>query len=179
MKSCCVWIISIAAVASGAARAADVPASVEPTLIVNYRRVAPGLATAGQITPEGLAQLKRLGFVTIVNLRTAPEGAEAEGVVVKAEGLRYVWVPVTADTLSLADVRAVRAVLDDRKAAPVLLHCASANRVGAVWAILQVQRGRDVEAALEEARAIGLKPGAMTATLERVLAELKAGAAQR
>ncbi len=75
-----------------------------------------------------------MGFRTIVNIRTEQEGAPDEGVVVKAQGLAFVWVPVTSGTFSLEDVEAVEKVLDDPEAAPVLLHCASGNRVAAVWA---------------------------------------------
>ncbi len=154
------------------ALAASAPASVDPSVIVNYRVVAPGLATAGLITPAGLPQLKTLGFKTILNLRTEQEGAKQEEAAVKAQGLRYEWVPVTADTLSLEDVAKVEKVLDDPSAAPILLHCASANRVGAVWAVIQVRRGKSPAVALEEGRQIGLKPGPVTAAAERLIANI-------
>ena len=57
--------------------------------------------------PEALARLGEMGFRTVVNLRTEKEGAAEERAVVEAQGLRYVWVPVTADSFSLADVEAV------------------------------------------------------------------------
>ncbi len=83
-----------------------------------------------------------MGFRTVVNLRTEKEGAAEERAVVEAQGLRYVWVPVTADSFSLADVDAVQKVLDDPSSGPVLLHCASSNRVGAVWAVIQSRKGK-------------------------------------
>ena len=169
------WLTAMAIVAS-ATLGGQLPESVDSTLIVNYKRLLPTLATGGQVSPEGVLKLKDLGFRTVVNLRTAQEGAEAEGEAIRATGLRYVWVPVTADTLSVADARAVRAVLDERAAGPVLLHCASANREAAVWVILEVLRGRDITAARTQAAEIGLKPGPMTEALERVLAEIKVGA---
>ena len=63
---------------------------------------------------------------------------------VEAQGLRYVSVPVTPETLSLADVEAVEKVLADAGARPVLLHCASSNRVGAVWAVIQARKGKSL-----------------------------------
>jgi len=149
--------------------AASPPESVDPSLIVNYRVSAPGVATAGLITPQGMTQLKALGFRTILNLRTEQEGAKDEEAAVKAHGLRYEWVPVTAASLSLEDVKKVEKVLEDPNAAPVLFHCASANRVGAIWAILLVQRGNPLETALEKGREIGLKDGPMTAAVERLV----------
>ena len=109
--------------------------------IPNYRRLRPGLATAGQPSPEALAKLKEMGFRTVINLRTEREGAKVEQQTVEAAGLRYVWVPMTAETFSAQDVRAVARVLDDEAAAPVLLHCTIANRVGGVWAAIQVEKG--------------------------------------
>jgi uncharacterized protein (TIGR01244 family) len=166
VSSVAVWAVLVAA---QYAAAASCPASVDPSLIVNYRVVAPGLATAGLLTPAGLGQVKTLGFKTILNLRTEQEGAKDEEAAVKAQELRYEWVPVTADTLSLEDVKKVEKILDDPSAAPILFHCASANRVGGVWAIIQVRRGKSQAAALQEGREIGLKPGPVTAAVERLI----------
>jgi uncharacterized protein (TIGR01244 family) len=162
-------LVSLAAVASFAGEP-SCPASVDASLIVNYRVVKPGLAVSGKISETGLAQLKALGFKTILNLRTEQEGAKAEEAAVKAQGLRYEWVPVTPASLSLDDVAKVGRVLDDPTAAPILFHCASANRVGAVWAILQVQRGKTLEAALEEGRTIGLGHPELVEAVKRLSA---------
>jgi uncharacterized protein (TIGR01244 family) len=88
---------------------------------------------------------------------------------VEAQGLRYVSVPVSSATFELQDALAVGRVLDDADAAPVLLHCASSNRVGAVWAVLQARAGKSLEAALEAGRQAGLKSDAMIAAVRRVL----------
>jgi len=143
--------------AMSAALSAEVPATVDESALPNYHVIRPGLAAAGQPSPEGLAQLKALGFKTVINLRTEREGAKDEEAAVKALGLTYVSVPVTAETLSVADADAVGRVIDDPAAGPVLLHCATANRVGAVWAILRVRQGASVDEAEAEGRAIGLK----------------------
>jgi protein tyrosine phosphatase (PTP) superfamily phosphohydrolase (DUF442 family) len=100
--------LAVALVALAAGMPTEPPPSVEPASIPNYRLLHPGLAAAGQPAPEALAKLKDMGFRTVVNLRTEKEGpapAEERGVV-EAQGLRYVWVPITADSFSLADVEA-------------------------------------------------------------------------
>ena len=158
------------AVALGAASAsAGVPVAVEPAVIPAYRLIHPGLATAGQPTPEALRGLGGMGFRTVVNLRPETEGPAEERAVVEAQGLRYVSIPVTAATFSLADVEALERVLDDPSAAPVLLHCASSNRVGGAWAVIQARKGKTLEEAEAAGRAAGLHSPQMEAAVRRVL----------
>jgi uncharacterized protein (TIGR01244 family) len=161
-----------AAWALAAPLSAEIPEAPDATAFPNYRIVRPGLATAGQPTSAGIAQLKAMGFKTVVNLRTEKEGAKDEESVVKAAGLAYVSVPVTAETLSQADADAVGRVLDDSLAGPVLLHCATANRVGAVWALLRVRQGRTLEEAEAEGKAIGLKSPALIEAVRKLAAPL-------
>jgi uncharacterized protein (TIGR01244 family) len=150
---------------------AGIPEAVDKAAIPNYRVIRPGLATAGQPSPEAIGRLKEMGFKTVINLRTEKEGGKAEEQAVAAAGLRYVWVPVSADTFSAADVDAVAKVLDDPAAGPTLLHCSSANRVGGVWTVLQVRRGKTLEEAETEGRAIGLASPAMREAVRRVLGQ--------
>ncbi len=149
--------------------AAAPPAEVDPSLIPNYHAMSPAVATGGQPTEEGLRRLKALGFRTVVNLRTEAEGSKEEGALVKEAGLRYVSVPVTPETFSAADVDAVAKVLDDPAAAPVLLHCTTANRVGGLWTVLQVRKGKSFEDSQKEGRTIGLHTDAMIAAVRRML----------
>jgi uncharacterized protein (TIGR01244 family) len=166
MKKCAL----LAATLLAAPVLAGVPETMEPSQIPAYRLIRPGLATAGQPSPETLARLGALGFKTIVNLRTEREGAAEEKAVVEAQGLRYVWVPVTPDTFSLADVEAVEKVLDDPSAGPVLFHCGSSNRVGAVWAVIQARKGKSLAEADAAGREAGMRSPQMEAAVRRVLA---------
>ena len=55
-----------------------------------------------------------------------------------------------------------REVLSDHERKPILVHCASANRVGAVWLAHRVlDDGLAYEAALAEAKTVGLKAPAL------------------
>ncbi len=158
------------------ATAGEIPASVDATLIPAYRVIEPGLAAAGQPSPEALAKLKEMGFRTVVNLRTEQEGAAEERPVVEGEGLRYVSVPISPATFSLADVEAVEKVLADQAARPVLLHCASSNRVGAVWAVIQGRKGKSLAEAEAAGAEAGMRPS-MQEAVRRVLgATVPAGA---
>jgi uncharacterized protein (TIGR01244 family) len=153
--------------------AVTIPTNVDPALIVNYRFLRPGVATAGRVLPDGMAQLKALGFKTILDIRTQREGVSEEEAAVRALGLRYVNVPITPETLSVADLDVIERLLDDKDAAPVLFHCGSANRVGGVWALLSMRRGKSPDEAQAEGRAIGLKSPAMIEAVKRLSPLLK------
>jgi uncharacterized protein (TIGR01244 family) len=159
----------LAVLGAAAVLRADVPEAVDAARIPAYHRVGPSLAAAGQPSPEALAALRDLGFRTVVNLRTEQEGAAAEQPVVEGQGLRYVSVPVTADSFSLADALAVEAVLDDPSSGPVLLHCASSNRVGGVMAVLASRRGQSLDEAIAAGKAAGLHSLVMENAVRRVL----------
>lgn len=146
------------------------PETLDAALVPFYKLLRPGLAVAGQPTPETLARLAELGFRTVVNLRTDGEsGVPEERPLIEGQGLLYVQVPVTPESFSQADVDAVARVVDDPAAAPVLLHCSSSNRVGAVIAVMAARRGSSLEAALDEGRRAGLKSAAMVEAVRRVL----------
>lgn len=149
-----------------AVMAAEVPQAIEG--VPNYHVVRPGLATAGQPSPDALKQLEQLGFKTVINLRTEAEGAKDEEKVVTDQGLRYVWVPVTAATLTAKDVEAVAAVLDHAGAAPVLLHCSIANRAGGLWAAFLAHKGKSPDEAEAEGVKAGLSSAAMKEAVRRV-----------
>jgi uncharacterized protein (TIGR01244 family) len=150
---------------------AEVPAKMDPSVIPNYQVLRPGLAVGGKPSPEALAKLKELGFKTVIDLRSEAEGLAEEKAIVESQGLRYVSVPMTAATFSLEDARAVGRVLDDPSARPVLLHCASSNRVGGVLAVLEAKAGRPVDEAIAAGKKAGLNGEAMVEAVKRVLSE--------
>jgi uncharacterized protein (TIGR01244 family) len=162
--------IFLTACLSATALLAQVPEAVDPGQIPNYKMIAPGLVAAGQPAPEALAKLSSMGFKTVLSLRMPGEGGTAnEREVVEGQGLRYVSVPMTAATFSLADLQAVEKVLGDPAAGPILFHCTSANRVGGVWAAVQARRGASLDAALAKGREAGLRSSAMEEAVKRVL----------
>ena len=159
----------LAGVAATPALTAEVPETVDPAEIPRYQALRPNLAVGGQPSPQAMRRLGEMGFKTIINLRTRPEGAPEEGEVVRDLGLDYVWVPAKSNTLSLGDIEAVEEVLSDPERGPVLLHCGSSDRVGAVWAVIQVRAGRTMEEAEAAGRAAGLRSPANWEAVLRVL----------
>ena len=166
-----IMVLLAAALAASPAPLAA-PATVDEKDIPNYHLVRPGLATAGQPSDEALGQLKALGFKTVVNLRMPGEhSGGAEEAAVRAQGLRYVSVPVDTATFGAAETAAVRAVLDDASNAPVLLHCTTANRAAAVWGVIEVQHGRSIDEVEAEAVKAGMTKAAVVKAFHRVVAE--------
>jgi uncharacterized protein (TIGR01244 family) len=127
--------------------------------IRNLARLQTTVACAGAITPEAVADIKKMGFVSIVNLRLASEpGAEVEKEAAAAEatGVKYFHVPFDS---SKPDPKAAGAFLDAITAAgaePAFIHCAGGNRAATMWLIKRLAVDHwEVDRAVKEAVALG------------------------
>ena len=146
--------------------------------IVNFSRVETTVACAGATTPAALAEVKRMGYNSVVNLRMASEAGaelEAEAAAAKAAGINYVHVPFNAaapDPMLVDDF--LKAVTNPRNQ-PAFIHCASANRAAALWMIKRVEVDKwDVERASAEAAALGLtSPALKTFVMNQIQARKK------
>lgn len=124
----------------------------EPTLL------KPGLYTGGQPNATQLQHLANQGVVTVIDLRTQDEDRGIdEANLVQALGMRYRTLPISsAADINADNARALKQLLDDSQG-PVLLHCASGNRVGALLALIAAQEPAiDAESALKQGKAAGL-----------------------
>ena len=143
--------------------------------VVNFARVETTVACAGATTPEAVAEVKRLGYASIVNLRQASEAGanvDAEAAAAQAAGINYVHLPFNAASPdpTLVD-RFLKAVTDPANQ-PAFIHCASANRASALWLIKRVQVDKwDIDRAADEAAALGLtNPALKTFALDYLAA---------
>jgi len=123
-------------------------------------------ATAGQPSDQAYGKLAANGFRSVLNLRTASEGIdlEKERSLVEKSGMRYINIPVVSGAPQSEQVDDFLKVVKNADNHPMLIHCGSANRVGAFWMIYRVmEQGWTEEKALEEATKIGLtSPGLKT-----------------
>lgn len=128
-------------------------------LLPNGRAPLPRVVTGGQPSPEQLSALAAAGFRTVVNLRAEgePSPVADPAAAVEELGMRYVHIPVAGvEGLDRGNARALAEVLADETAYPVVIHCASGNRVGALLALEAAWiGGADPEEALE----LGLDAG--------------------
>jgi len=134
-----------------------------PTLLLpipSARVPIPGVLSGGQPTQDQIASAGSAGYKTVINLRPDTEpGFEWEAAAVKAAGMAYVSIPVAgAAGLTKDNVTRLDAALKDAAAnGPVLLHCGSGNRIGALLALRAAWlEGKNPAAALDYGRASGL-----------------------
>jgi protein tyrosine phosphatase (PTP) superfamily phosphohydrolase (DUF442 family) len=113
----------------------------------------------GQPTAEAFAQAKARGIAVVITLREPSEIDWDERQVVEKLGLKFHQLSFSsADTLTDAVLDQSLQLLAKSAQQPVLLHCGSANRVGAIWAAHRVLNdGLEMEDALEEAKEVGLR----------------------
>jgi uncharacterized protein (TIGR01244 family) len=167
-------ILFVALAALGVpAPVAEAQREAAPAGVSNYTRVDATVACAGATPVEALPELKKSGFASIINFRLPEEkGAnieESKAIAAKV-GLKYIHLPFQMPTSEIADAF-LKAVADPANQ-PVYIHCASANRVGAMWFIKRVKvDGWDIDRATKEAELIGLRaPGLKTFALDYVKA---------
>jgi uncharacterized protein (TIGR01244 family) len=116
-----------------------------------------GLATGGQPDPAAWQVLAERGVATVINLRTPAEmGERDEAAEVRAAGMRYVSLPVQgAAGITMENARKLQDLLRGATG-PVLIHCASGNRVGALIALGAADAGATAEDAIAKGRVAGL-----------------------
>jgi uncharacterized protein (TIGR01244 family) len=118
---------------------------------------ATGDASSGQPTAEELQAVADHGYVAVIDLRGDDEDRGFdEAAAATAVGLSYATLPIADEAAVNVDnarkLGELLAVFDG----PVLVHCGSGNRVGALTALLAAEAGADVDQALEAGRAAGL-----------------------
>ena len=134
--------------------------------------LAPELSAAGKLDRDDIEALARAGVRTIVNNR--PDGedpgqlpaAEARHIA-DALGIAYHHIPITAATLSRADVDAFAAVLSAAEQ-PVVVHCRSGTRSTLLWALTRMREGADPFALVSEAARHGIDIAALPAFAARL-----------
>lgn len=118
------------------------------------------VATGGQPTEGAFPKLAAFGYRAVLNLRTAEEGVDLarEKQLVEKAGMRYINIPVVGSAPKSEQADEFIKAAKEPANHPMLIHCGSANRVGAFWMIYRVvEQGWNEQLALEEATKIGLR----------------------
>jgi uncharacterized protein (TIGR01244 family) len=133
--------------------------------VTNFNRLETTVACAGAVKATAVADLKKMGFASIVNLRQATEtGAdlEAEAAATKEADIRYYWIPFNGAMPDPAVADKFLDAVTAQGSAPAFIHCASGNRAAVMWMIKRMVVDHwDVERAGQEATALGMTSAAL------------------
>lgn len=130
----------------------------------------PGIATSGQPDESALTEFAEDGYTAVIDLRTPEEDRGLnERETVENLGMSYISLPVDGPGgITYENAAALDAILRET-GRPVLIHCSTGNRAGALLAL----RERLTGAAAEEALEVGVEGGmtSLRSTVEARLAE--------
>src|SRR5579872_5354292 len=128
--------------------------------IVNFHRLETTVACSGAVKPGALPNIKKMGFVSVINLREPTElGANIveEGEAAKAAGLRYYSIPFNANSPDPAAADKFLDAITAKGAEPAFIHCAGGGRAATMWLIKRVAVDHwDVDRAVQEATDLGM-----------------------
>src|SRR5262249_18156626 len=123
------------------------------------------VACAGAVTPSAVAEIKKMGFTSIINLRQPTEqGADidAETAAAKAAGINFYNIPFNNAAPDPAVVESFLPTINPPQNQPAFIHCASGNRAAAMWMVKRVLVDKwDLERAGAEAASLGLSNQAL------------------
>lgn len=130
------------------------------TGVNNFARLDSTIACGGATSLDGIEELKKLGYKSIINLREASEtgaNVEASAAAARGAGIKYVHIPMNRSTPDPAVADQFLKAIVDPAAQPVFVHCGSGNRAAAMWMIKRMVVDKwDAEKAGTEAAALGL-----------------------
>ncbi len=133
--------------------------------ITNLARVETTVACAGAVTPSAVADIKKMGFASIINLRQPTEqGADIDGeaAAAKAAGINFFNLPFNNAAPDPAVVDRFLQTITQTGNQPAFIHCASGNRAAAMWFVKRVLVDKwDVDRAGTEAAGLGLSNAAI------------------
>ncbi|MCP4300111.1 MAG: hypothetical protein GY783_05980 [Gammaproteobacteria bacterium] len=134
------------------------PLKVDLKHVVEIGVVNPvdGITSAGQPDEAAFKVFADSGYAAVIDLRTDGEARGLdEPAVVEGLGMDYVPLPIGRDDISFEKAKALDALIN-RYDEPVLVHCASANRVGALLALRASIDGAEDDVAIEIGKTGGL-----------------------
>ncbi len=117
------------------------------------------LLVGGQPTLEHLKEAAEAGYKSVLNLRSGKEKAQVDQeTMVEGLGMRYVHIPISSGKeLTVANAKLLAEIVADPTQLPSMVHCASGNRVGALFAIKAAMLdGASAEHALELGKNAGM-----------------------
>jgi len=127
MRITCSWIVSVGLMALLLSASLDAQQVNKEQMagVLNLSRIESTVACAGAITPAAIAEIKKVGYGAIINLRLATEeGADIPGhtAAAKAAGIRYIHIPFSTAKPDPAAVDAFLKAITEPGVAPAFIH---------------------------------------------------------
>lgn len=142
-------------------------ASLEPSRMGSIARLhtCGDISMASQPSAADFAEAHQWGVKTVINNRHASETPDFdEKAIVEGLGMTYISLPYNGEAELTDEVFARARELFACAERPILMHCGSGNRTGALWlAYRALDAGLSLDAAIAEAKAVGLKSTAYEA----------------
>ena len=133
--------------------------------VTNFKKLETTIACAGATTAQGVPELKKLGYASIINLRQASENGaniEEEEAAAKAADIRFIHIPMNGQSPDPAVADKFITAITEKGNQPAFVHCASGNRAAAMWMIKRMVVDHwDADRAGTEAAALGLTSPAL------------------
>ncbi len=128
--------------------------------ITNYHRLETTVACSGAIKATVVPEIKKFGFVSIINLRQPTEAGanlEQEEAAAKAADIRYYSIPFSATAPDPAAVDKFLDAITAKGSDPAFIHCAGGGRAATMWFIKRLVIDHwDVDRAAKEATELGM-----------------------
>jgi len=126
--------------------------------ILNLRAPESNILASGQPTQGQLEVMAAAGVRHVVNLRTEGEEVDFdEQQAVEALGMTYYSIPVAgAAGINGSNAGSLLSTLARTAGEPVLIHCATGNRVGGLMAVSHFANSANVDAAMAEGERWGM-----------------------
>ena len=128
--------------------------------VTNFNRLETTVACAGATKSQAVAEIKKMGFASIINLRQGSEpGAdlEAEAAAAKAADIRYYHIPFNSSAPDPASADKFLEAITAKGGQPAFIHCARGGRAATMWFIKRLVVDHwEVERASTEATALGM-----------------------
>jgi uncharacterized protein (TIGR01244 family) len=128
--------------------------------VTNFKRLDTTIACAGATTAQGVPELKKMGYASIINLRLPTENGaniEEEAAAANQAGINFIHIPMNGQSPDAATADKFLDAITAKQNQPAFIHCASGNRAAAMWMIKRLAVDHwDVDRASTEAAALGL-----------------------
>ncbi len=133
---------------------------------VNVQHISPGVYTAGVLDPDRTTEIAASGVDAVFNLRFPKESKYEEGPLIEQAGMHYENFPIGGGVPAPDTVARFSRLVSQYENKQVLIHCASGNRVGILWAAHLLDQGLALDEALEQVKSVATRSSSVAAIRE-------------